>query len=96
MHVAKGGIYTGTTTQLDALIKNDLPAIKEVIGQDFIGYNKAIGAWLFNDIAVYKGKTYEINDEDYFEIDGINAKPLSEKPTLQINYKKRMNLQRHG
>ncbi|MBC1089712.1 toprim domain-containing protein [Escherichia coli] len=88
LHVAKGGIYTGTTTQLDALIKNDLPAIKEVIGQDFIGYNKAIGAWLFNDIAVYKGKTYEINDEDYFEIDGINAKPLSEKPTLQINYKK--------
>lgn len=88
LHVAKGGIYTGTTAHLDALIKNDLPAIKNVIGQDFIGYNKEIGAWLFNDVAVCNGKTYEINEEDYFEIDGINAKPLNKKPTLQINYKK--------
>ncbi len=88
LHVAKGGIYTGTTAHLDALIKNDLPAIKNVIGQDFIGYNKEIGAWLFNDVAVCNGKTYEINEEDYFEIDGINAKPLNKKPILQINYKK--------
>lgn len=88
LHVAKGGIYTGTTAHLDALIKNDLPAIKSVIGQDFIGYNKEIGAWLFNDIAVCNGKTYEINEEDYFEIDGVNAKPLNKKPILQINYKK--------
>ncbi|EGM7724154.1 toprim domain-containing protein [Escherichia coli] len=88
LHVAKGGIYTGTTAHLDALIKNDLPAIKNVIGQDFIGYNKEIGAWLFNDIAVCNGKTYEINEEDYFEIDGVNAKPLNKKPILQINYKK--------
>ncbi|EFN4796632.1 bifunctional DNA primase/helicase, partial [Escherichia coli] len=78
----------GTTAHLDALIKNDLPAIKSVIGQDFIGYNKEIGAWLFNDIAVCNGKTYEINEEDYFEIDGVNAKPLNKKPILQINYKK--------
>ncbi|MBW5819574.1 toprim domain-containing protein [Yersinia enterocolitica] len=87
LHIAKGGIYTGSTSQLDALIKNDLPTIKEVMGQGFIGYNKEWKAWLFNDVAIHNGNTYLINSEDYFEIEGMSVKTLINSPRLQINYK---------
>lgn len=85
LQVAKGGLYTGSGAQLDTLIKKGLPKIKEVMAQDFIGYNIEWGAWIFNDIAVFNGNTYKLNSEDYFEVRKMNIKTISRKPVLKIN-----------
>lgn len=85
LHVRKGGMFTGNTLQLDAILKNALPNIKEVKTQNFIGYNKEWGAWVFNNLAVYGGKYYEINKEDYFEIGSMNIKTLSHSPEINIS-----------
>lgn len=85
LHVAKGALYTGTSQQLDGLIKKDLPRIKEVRTQDFIGYNRDWRAWVFNKLAIHNGKVYSLNSEDYFEIGGMNIKTLSRSPLININ-----------
>lgn len=84
LHVAKGALYTGTSQQLDSLIKKDLPRIKEVKTQDFIGYNRDWRAWVFNKLAIHNGKIYSLNSEDYFEIGGMNIKTLSRSPVINI------------
>lgn len=68
------GLYTGSTKQLDKFIQMRLPEIKEVKTQNFIGYNKDYSAWLFNRVAVCDGRLYEMNDEDYFEINHASVK----------------------
>ncbi|WP_334467825.1 toprim domain-containing protein [Arsenophonus sp. PmNCSU2021_1] len=77
LHVAKGAVYTGDTHQLDRFCKNELPHIKEVKTQNFIGYNKALGVYVFNDIAVQNGKLYTLNEEDYFSLEHVDIKTLS-------------------
>lgn len=85
LHVRKGGMFTGNTAQLDAILKNALPNIKEVRTQNFVGYNKEWGAWVFNKLAVCGGKFYELNKEDYFEIGNINIKTISNSPEINIS-----------
>lgn len=85
LHVAKGAVYTGNTNQLDKLAKQDLPGIKEVNTQNFIGYNKEFGAYVFNDVAVHNGTLYPLNDEDYFEMRDLSLKSLSASPHLALN-----------
>ncbi|ELN2578722.1 toprim domain-containing protein [Enterobacter kobei] len=87
LHIAKGAVYTGSTKQLDKFIQMRLPEIKEVKTQNFIGYNKDYAAWLFNRVAVCDGKLYEMNDEDYFEINCASVKSLSLTPSLDLNPK---------
>ncbi|EHP4002839.1 toprim domain-containing protein [Salmonella enterica] len=85
LHVRKGGMFTGNTAQLDAILKNALPDIKEVKTQNFVGYNKEWGAWVFNKLAVCGGKFYELNKEDYFEIGNMNIKTISNSPEINIS-----------
>lgn len=85
LHIAKGAIYTGNTNQLDRIIRQDLPAIKEVQTQKFIGYNKEWRAWVFNSLAVSEGNVITLNSEDYFEVGKLSAKSLSSTPLLEIN-----------
>lgn len=85
LHVAKGAVYTGNTSQLDKLAKQDLPRIKEVNTQNFIGYNKEFGAYVFNEVAVHNGTLYPLNDEDYFEMRNLSLKSLSASPHLALN-----------
>lgn len=87
LHIAKGAVYTGSTKQLDKFIQMRLPEIKEVKTQNFIGYNKDYSAWLFNRVAVCDGRLYEMNDEDYFEINHASVKSLSLTPVLDLNPK---------
>lgn len=84
LHLAKGAIYTGSTKQLDIIFRS-LQAIKEVKTQNFIGYNKEFRAWLFNSLAVSNGRSYQLNEEDYFEIQKTSVKSLSLTPSLAIN-----------
>lgn len=87
LHIAKGAVYTGSTKQLDKFTQMKLPKIKEVETQNFIGYNKDCAAWIFNRVAVCDGRLYEMNDEDYFEINELNIKSLSLTPSLELNPK---------
>jgi len=89
LHVAKGAVYTGDTHQLDRFCKNELPHIKEVKTQNFMGYNKALGVYVFNDIAVQNGKLYTLNEEDYFLLEHLDIKTLSSSPRLEINHELR-------
>ncbi|HEO9045942.1 TPA: toprim domain-containing protein [Enterobacter kobei] len=84
LHLVKGAIYTGNTKQLDAMIRQ-LEGIKEVETQNFIGYNRQFGAWIFNNVAVSDGVVYKTNQEDYFEMKKLSAKSLSLSPSLSIN-----------
>lgn len=85
LHVAKGAVYTGNTSQLDKLAKQELPGIKEVKTQNFIGYNREFGAYVFNDVAVHNGALYPLNDEDYFQMQDLSLKSLSTSPQLALN-----------
>ncbi|HGN2570836.1 toprim domain-containing protein [Providencia rettgeri] len=85
LHVAKGAVYTGTTLQLDRICKQALPDIKEVITQNYVGYNKEYGVYVFNDVAVQDGKCFTLNEEDYFSLNKLDIKTLSLSPSLAIN-----------
>ncbi|PID66613.1 MAG: bifunctional DNA primase/helicase [Gammaproteobacteria bacterium] len=76
--VSAGAIFTGTSSQLDSIMKAQLRNIKTVETIDFVGYDKTRGIYVFNDFAMANGKLYEINQEDYFEIGKQHTvKPLS-------------------
>ncbi len=66
--VSAGAIFTGSSAQLDSLMKQQLRHIKTVETLDFVGYDKTRELYVFNDFAISDGKVYEINSEDYFEI----------------------------
>lgn len=85
LHVAKGAVYTGTTLQLDRFCKRALPNIKEVITQNYLGYNKAHEVYVFNDVAIQNGQCFKLNEEDYFSLNKLDIKTLSLSPQLMIN-----------
>ena len=41
---------------------------------DFIGYSREYSCYIFNKVAVQNGKTYSLNNEDYFEVGKTNLK----------------------
>lgn len=84
--VAGGGIFTGTTQQLDKLMQRQLCNIKSVEALQFTGYSPAHEAWVLGDIAVHHGRVYEPNDEDYFDFGKQQVKLRSPERLLTINY----------
>ncbi len=84
LSIAPGGLFTGTSKQLDWLVKHHIHNIKVVDTVDFIGYSKEHKAYVFNDLAVSDGKAYAINDEDFFEIGKLAIKSLNQGFQLQI------------
>lgn len=86
LSIAPGGVFTGSAGQLDALLKLWLARIKTVATLDYLGYSKEHGAWVFNDVAVKDGRSYAINDEDYFELSRrLAVKSLAQSVHLAIN-----------
>ena len=87
--MAQGAIYTGTTGMLDALWKRQLANIPSVQTVDFIGYQKgdrnAPGCYILGDIAVQAGRTFEINEDDYFELGKLSIKSLNQSVGLKVN-----------
>ena len=82
--VANGGLFTGTTQQLDAYIKRQMRTLKTVETIDFVGYTPESSLYIFGDVAVKAGKIYKINNEDFFEIGRQSIKTLSNQH-LQVN-----------
>lgn len=85
MHIAPGALYFGTGPQLDRMMKDQLFNIKRVDTIDFIGYSKEHGCYLFNDLAVKDGKVYDINEQDFFDIEKLSLKSLNQSVHLAIN-----------
>ncbi len=85
LHIAKGAVYTGSTQQLDKILKRSLPRIKEVKTQNYVGYNKDYDVYVFNHIAVQGEKIYLLNQEDYFSLERLDIKTLASQPLLKLN-----------
>ncbi|EPK4610782.1 toprim domain-containing protein [Citrobacter freundii] len=84
LHMAKGALFTGTTKQLDIIFRS-LQNIKEVNTMNWLGFNKDHNAWIFNDVAISKGRVFTLNEEDYFDIEKLSIKSLSMTPSLNLN-----------
>lgn len=83
--IGAGAVWTGSSGQLDKLIRDQLFAIKTVETVDYIGYSKEYGCWVFGDIAVKDGKVRELNEEDFFDLGKVSVKSLSRSLTLSIS-----------
>lgn len=88
MGVSAGALWTGTSDQLDSLLKDEFYGIKTVETIDYIGYSKDHEAWIFNDLAIHKGKIYNANEEDFFQLGRVAVKSLGQSVQLEINTKK--------
>lgn len=91
LSVYAGVFWTGAAGQLDIIMRHQTEALKEVKTTDFIGYSKEFGAYIFNDIAVHKGKSVAINEQDYFKLGRLEVKSLANSPMMQLNTKDKPN-----
>jgi hypothetical protein len=82
--IAPGAFWEGSTRQLNWVIKNYLTGIKVVQTVEFIGYSADHKAWVFSNKAVCGGQEYDLNEEDFFEIDKLSIKSLNNSLQLVI------------
>lgn len=87
LSVFAGVLWTGTAMQLDIIAKHQMEGLKEVKTTDFIGYAKEHQAYIFNDVAISKGKVVAKNSMDYFKLGRLEIKSLANDPVLHINTK---------
>jgi hypothetical protein len=80
-----GAVWTGNGRDLDRLVEQWTYNIKRVETLDFLGYSLTHEAYVFNDIAVQRGKPIEANAEDYFDIGKTAIRALSRVKTLNIS-----------
>ncbi|WP_019407736.1 toprim domain-containing protein [Pseudomonas psychrophila] len=83
--IAPGGMFTGTTQQLDAFIEEQTDALKTVQTIDFTGYTREHSAYVYGDVAVRDGKVFNLNEEDFFDMDRLSIKTLSQSVLLNLN-----------
>lgn len=80
------GSWSGTTEQLDVIVKAQTRQLKKIEPVKVLGYSKKHAAWLLGDIAVHKGRVVEPNREEYFEFGKLSAKLASPERPLEISY----------
>ncbi len=85
MSVAPGAVWSGSSGQLDRLMKQQLYDIKRVQGVDFVGYSREYGIYILGDLAVKDGVTKPLNDEDFFDFGKLNIKTLNKSVSLNVN-----------
>lgn len=83
--VAPGAVFTGSTAQIDRILKESLFAIKTVETVPFIGYAREHGCYVFGEVAVKDGVVHMLNDEDYFDVGKLSIKSLNQSLGLSIN-----------
>ncbi|MFM2041536.1 MAG: hypothetical protein RLY86_112 [Pseudomonadota bacterium] len=84
LSIAPGALFTGSTHQLNWIVKNNIDGIRQVQTIDFVGYASEYKTWVFNSHAVSAGRVYELNSEDFFEVQGLSIKSLSMTSSLQL------------
>lgn len=85
LHLAPGAVFSGSTGQLDRLVKTQTFDIKRVETIDYIGYSREHGCYVLGDLAVKDGAIYDLNDEDFFDIGKLSVKTLNQSVALHIN-----------
>lgn len=80
------GSWSGTTEQLDIIVKAQTRQLKKIEPVKVLGYSRKHAAWLLGDIAVHKGRVVEPNAEEYFEFGKLSAKLASPERPLEISY----------
>jgi len=80
------GSWSGTTEQLDVIVKAQTRQLKKIEPVKVLGYSRKHAAWLLGDIAVHKGRVVEPNAEEYFEFGKLSAKLASPERPLDISY----------
>ncbi len=83
--MAAGAYFTGSASQLDRIMQQQLFALKTVKTIDYVGYSKEYGCYVFGDLAVRGGVLEQANAEDYFEFKGLRLKSLQKSIKLEIN-----------
>ncbi|MBQ4864581.1 toprim domain-containing protein [Pseudoalteromonas sp. MMG013] len=83
--IAPGAVFNGQTPQLDKLMSQQLYNIKRVQTTDFVGYSKEHACYVYNNVAVKDGRLYQLNDEDFFDINKLSIKTL-QSIELSLNH----------
>ena len=79
-----GGTFDGNARQLKNLRDGWLNRqMKRVTSLPFIGYDKEVNAWIFQDHAFHNGKRLELNKQGYFDLPGKGIK--TSLRSVQIN-----------
>ncbi len=71
MDLGAGLMFTGTLKQLENYQKThwfpngNRPEVDSI---NFVGYSKELAGWVFPKQAVFNGKLYQVNKDDYFEL----------------------------
>jgi hypothetical protein len=83
---AFSGMFTGSTFNLDRIIRNQTRGMKKVDPVRYLGYSPMHKAWLFPKHAVRAGRVIKINSEEYFDFGSHAAKLRSTESSLVIDY----------
>ena len=82
--MAAGAVFTGSSKQLDKIMKDQLFGLKTVETIDFVGYSKQHSCYVFGDLAVRDGIVNLVNKEDFFEFGKLRLKTLQKSITMHI------------
>ncbi|WP_033727742.1 toprim domain-containing protein [Pseudomonas cremoricolorata] len=85
LSMAAGAVFTGSGSQLDRIMQQQLFGLKTVKTIDYVGYSKEHACYVFGDLAVRGGVLEQVNAEDYFEFKGLRLKTLQKSIRLEIN-----------
>ena len=85
LSMAAGAVFTGSGTQLDKIMKDQLFGLKTVETMDYVGYSREHGCYVFGDLAVRDGQLHQVNDEDYFDFGKLRLKTLQKTIGLKPN-----------
>lgn len=68
MATLSGAIYLGNTEQLNSIFLDQAPLAKTVKTIPYIGYFSEIKAYVYPCYAIYQGKIYQKNTDDFFAL----------------------------
>lgn len=83
--MAAGAVFTGSGSQLDKIMRDQLYGLKTVQTIDYVGYSKEHGCYVFADLAVRNGVVEKANAEDYFEFKTLRLKTLQKSIRMEIS-----------
>lgn len=86
LSIAPGALFTGNNLQLDFIVRNQLHNIKVVKTVDYVGYSKEFKTYIFSKKSVSKGKVFDINDEDYFDVGDHSIKTLQKSIKIEVGH----------
>lgn len=85
MATLSGAIYTGNTEQLNSIFLDQAPQAKIVKTIPYIGYFSEMNAYVYADHAVYEGKIYQKNTDDFFVLPHCYVKSTFELSNFTPN-----------